>query len=395
MHGSISGLSELILVVDPIELNQDTVTRIAQLLQSHISCHNISENCITEALCNLIRAISSSKLHLLYENIDVCAKFFVTMFDKFQHFHVSLQDSLVTALQLFSSVYSVDILPNILHGLKTQHWGLITALTCIPIPRESRSEICALLRPLCLTARLPETRKASVSALVSLSPADDAENISALLTAFKSDYQVDNRGDIGSIVREEAMLGIFHIHERSEGTLQLKHEFLEEVLGQAVEKLDRIRFASRDVLASKVYLADDTILRSTIESVQDWKTPDSVIPVISTLVNVPVFRRRILRGLAYSVGGSSATVASIAFNVLLEQMATPATALPLLEELVDLANEFRGSLRIALPVLTTISQILAHGVVSEETIARTIFECVRSQLKVKRCMKVVSLVASM
>lgn len=75
----------------------------------------------------------------------------------------------------------------------------------------------------------------------------DAATIEALLRCLK-DHTTDQRGDIGSLVRLEAIRGVAAVVKRGMHFLSDLKGLISKVCGLAVEKLDKVRLQASDCL---------------------------------------------------------------------------------------------------------------------------------------------------
>lgn len=76
-------------------------------------------------------------------------------------------------------------------------------------------------------------------------PLDDLEWVAKHLRAFLDDYTTDNRGDIGSLIRSEAINGVDSILDLKINTgisAPYLNSLMASVARLAAEKLDKIRF---------------------------------------------------------------------------------------------------------------------------------------------------------
>lgn len=68
------------------------------------------------------------------------------------------------------------------------------------------------------------------------------------LISLMSDYSIDFRGDVGSFIRESAMTSLCQLKHHLDEAQVLRVQL--EILGQAVDRLDRVRWCSYELLSN-------------------------------------------------------------------------------------------------------------------------------------------------
>lgn len=191
------------------------------------------------------------------------------------------------------------------------------------------------------------------------------------------DYTSDNRGDVGSWVREAAMsamhevlvtLGSDHIAEHGAIKL-LAQKSLSQCVRQASERIARVRETAGSLLQKLTPLIASAGIPAAQQvssalsglSSEDFATGQA-LPSLATLVSVPDLRQDILVGLAFSIGGLDAQLAEAASEALVDAIAALDTSSDILKALGDdfvaIWSRNVQSSRLALPLLTTAELLL-------------------------------------
>ena len=204
--------------------------------------------------------------------------------------------------------------------------------------------------------------------------------LSACLVGCR-DYATDNRGDVGSWVREAAMRGVGRIvqavtdvsFDKSLASVLLPTPLLDEcvaaLLQQAVEKIDRVRECAGQVLQSLVErgslqsAAHSALLEDTFRAKPrrvDWSVPAETFPTLVPLLSCPAFRPSLLTGLVVSVGGLTESVVRHSTAALSDYLSAAdadncdGAAIGL----VAVLQRFRGQARVVVPCFKTLSTLL-------------------------------------
>ena len=207
----------------------------------------------------------------------------------------------------------------------------------------------------------------------------------AACVAGLGDYATDNRGDVGSWVREAAMRsGEALLAQLAAGPQaaepQLVAAFVCAVLKQAVEKIDRVRECAGLTLQrvlrhsppvqhvpqrAELERALAVCLGSSAAAV-DWSAPSVSFPLLCPLLSVPAFTFPLLSGLVLAVGGLTESVVRQSSSALLQQLSEAggeqrqAVAL----QLVRVLTAGRGQARVVVPALRTAELLLSSGSLS-------------------------------
>ncbi|KTW32297.1 uncharacterized protein T551_00388 [Pneumocystis jirovecii RU7] len=147
-----------------------------------------------------------------------------------------------------------------------------------------------------------------------------------------NDYSTNLTGDVGSWVRKESMISIFHILEIAFNyndyflTDTIFHSIIGSLLKQTVEKLDSIREIAGVQLTNIVSLCRNkkiSYLSESIEFIEDvlkkihnWKVLEDIIPNIIQLLCIKRYQDYILIGLINSIRGNESLVKQIEKHVI-------------------------------------------------------------------------------
>ncbi|GAB4861905.1 hypothetical protein Ancab_037161 [Ancistrocladus abbreviatus] len=237
---------------------------------------------------------------------------------------------------------------------------------------------------------------------------------SVMQSLFKAleDYSVDNRGDVGSWVREAAMDGLErcsyilsrrdafssrselegqeHIagndmhndHERSQlFDTDLATKLIEGIAKQAVEKMDKIREAAAKVLQrilhNKTIYVPCIPYREKLEEIipneqgLNWVEPTFSYQRFVQLLQFGSYRRSVLSGLVIAIGGLQDSLRRASLAALLEylQEAKPgdikesgSRELILSREIFWVLQQYRSCDRVVIPTLKTIEILFGKKV---------------------------------
>ncbi|KAI9208793.1 armadillo-type protein [Polychytrium aggregatum] len=127
------------------------------------------------------------------------------------------------------------------------------------------------------------------------------------------DYSVDNRGDVGSWVRQSSVEGLCALVYLLKGAgLQeqyLSQHRIKQILGaviqQSVEKIDRVRDAAGNALIKLTAVLEEGAELGRIlegETIY-WAYPEEVFPRMVRVLEMPDYRAHFIRGMVVSVGG--------------------------------------------------------------------------------------------
>ena len=179
----------------------------------------------------------------------------------------------------------------------------------------------------------------SICRTVGVSPGGVAPELlgevySCLFEGLKN-YSIDNRGDIGAVVRETSMRVLASLSQQV--VAQQRELFREEwcvdmlcgLIKQANEKIDRIRYVACSSIISLVHTESTEIphiphlsqLREIFPTdPSDLITPTQSFSVTVRAINLDTYRKSVLSGLVISIGGVAESVIRAASSSLLGQI---------------------------------------------------------------------------
>ena len=200
------------------------------------------------------------------------------------------------------------------------------------------------------------------------------------------DYTIDNRGDVGSWVREAAMGALVRCLAAAR-TVQVAHggppvsgeltaRVFAGLLKQALEKIDRVRGAAGAHLAGLLYATPDdgaahvAALKARIPEgeVVNWAAPSESFPRLVPLILVEPLMEQGLEGLVVSAGGLDNTLGKVATTALLEVLkggaegggGGPAARGRLMRCLLGIFQRHQKDPRITLPLLKLLDTLFAR-----------------------------------
>ncbi len=191
------------------------------------------------------------------------------------------------------------------------------------------------------------------------------------------DYTSDNRGDVGSWVREAAMSAMHDVlatlgstHIAKHGTVKLlAQKSLSQCVRQAAERIARVRETAGILLqklapllaAAGISSAQPVAGALSTLSSEDFATGQALTS-LATLISVSELRHDLLLGFAFSIGGLDAQLAEAASEALVDALATLDTNIEILKgvgtDFVAIWSRHVQSSRLALPLLTTAELLL-------------------------------------
>ena len=272
--------------------------------------------------------------------------------------------------------------------------------------RDAETRVCAVkgaagvARTLC--AAVTRARRVGGEAAAASAAATVAhETLRVCLRCIQEDYCVDNRGDVGSWVREAAMDAIPDLvvaaraaaaddaetggAETSE-TLspERAREIVCALLKQAAEKIDRVRAAAGAALASTLrgdearalaplrgVPAGEALLAAIPKSTSAaaWAAPSSAFPALAKLIaadddlcGLATYRRSLLEGFVVSAGGVGDSLGKAAGGALVTVLRDdPELQRDVFKTLVAILNDRAGVDRVTTPLLRVLDVCFSVG----------------------------------
>ncbi|KAL8555073.1 hypothetical protein ACS0TY_003029 [Phlomoides rotata] len=382
--------------------------------------------CISQAQVSLTEKIKRSLLDTLNENL--------------KHPNSHIQNAAVKALKYYIPAYLAlmenkgvnDIISRYLEQLTDPNVaarrGSALALGVLPFEFLTKGWKSVLMK-LCCSCEIednPEDRDAearvnAVKGLVSvcetLSEAGESSDFfsgedglalfpfirnEVMCCLFKAldDYSTDNRGDVGSWVREAAMYGLERCTyilckrdsiNKEEGPCDssnndqissyfdasLANDLVGSIVKQAVEKMDKIRESAARILQRIIYnkitfvphIPYREILEHIIpdEAELDWGVPTFSYHRFVQLFEVSCYSKYVMSGLVVSIGGLQDSLKKASLSALLDYLQTTVTedqddsrVLSLSTDILWVLKKYRKCDRVIIPTLKTIEILFSR-----------------------------------
>mmetsp|Transcript_15457 Transcript_15457/g.50826 ORF Transcript_15457/g.50826 Transcript_15457/m.50826 type:complete len:1003 (+) Transcript_15457:313-3321(+) len=392
------------------------------------------------AVCRFIECLSAIKLPL---DKKTAVGLHLSIDENLKHPTAEIQEAAARALKAFLASYRNDVVnPELLkrtvglYGpqLKANanaavRRGAALALGALP-PSLAAGGLSDALDALCAGSapeveadlRDAETRVNAVRALTALArsaaagaafggiPADTlSERVCGALIAALDDYCTDNRGDVGSWVREAAMGALASAvellcHLAGADALEARPELAASVYGalvkQGAEKIDRVREAAGAALAALLRnpataaaaphraALEKAVLPDGAESpAPAWAAPGTAFPAVVPLLACETYRLPLLAGLVVSVGGvgdslgKASTAALVAHIERVRKLGGEGGGgVP--DGLVETFAKFAKVDRVVVPLLRTLDALYARAALQGlEGFANAILESIKAELK--------------
>lgn len=212
-----------------------------------------------------------------------------------------------------------------------------------------------------------------------------SENLSQALHACLSDYTTDRRGDVGSLIRLEAIDATVVVLKRGLLCMRETQDIAARICGLAVEKLDKVRFRAWNCLRvnwgvfglganpqtyveywlSTRHLTNSS--KSLISDISQTSTIEYFLQLLSLCSQTSTqdwIRKPLLEGYVTSAGAGSESLlgaSRAAFNLYTESsdLTTLAT---LCTYLTDLLRDNISNDRLAVPILEFVAFLFEAGV---------------------------------
>ncbi|KAL8542770.1 hypothetical protein ACS0TY_003597 [Phlomoides rotata] len=214
------------------------------------------------------------------------------------------------------------------------------------------------------------------------------------------DYSTDNRGDVGSWVREAAMYGLERCTyilckkdsvNKEEGPCNssnndqissyfdasLANDLVGSIVKQAVEKMDTIRESASRILQrisyNKINFVPHIPYREILEHIipdeaeLDWGVPTFSYPRFVQLFEVGCYSKYVMSGLVVSIGGLQDSLKKASLSALLDYLQTTVTedqddsrVLSLSTDILWVLQKYRKCDRVIIPTLKTIEFLFSR-----------------------------------
>ncbi|KAL9142098.1 hypothetical protein ABFS82_14G146900 [Erythranthe guttata] len=205
-----------------------------------------------------------------------------------------------------------------------------------------------------------------------------------MCSLFKAldDYSTDNRGDVGSWVREAAMDGLekcTYILCTRDSTNQEKDSYFDPVLAndlvggilkQAVEKMDKIRESAAKILQRILYNKTTFVPhipeRDTLENIVPdeadfkWGVPTFSYPRFVQLLQFDCYSKYVVSGLVISIGGLQDSLKKASLTSLLDYLLDDSRQFSLSIDILWVLQKYRRCDRVIIPSLKTIEILFSR-----------------------------------
>mmetsp|Transcript_3749 Transcript_3749/g.23580 ORF Transcript_3749/g.23580 Transcript_3749/m.23580 type:complete len:1267 (-) Transcript_3749:1594-5394(-) len=420
-HGAVCGVAEaLIGLAEFIELKDledtriDSITNILVRVVDAKLCRGKGGELMRTAICKLILSISMIKLPV---RADFLAQAQSILDENLAHPNSEIQKVAAEGLRVFLRTYFIadhgyaqTLVSKYCSWLSTKdnpprRRGGALALAAIPASLYADSSLLQeATSALCSSSTLggdscqedAETRVNSVKAIgemygnlrreSSTSPTQAItaamyEQVFSTLLLALDDYSVDNRGDVGSWVREAAIKSMeeFLAIDRdiyAAGGVVDRHRIetlaLGQLVKQALERIDRLRGFAGSTVATLLQSQSTLVCYAAhVEELQgilletgscepiNWSSPAESFPRLVKLIAFEAYRKQVMSGLVLSIGGLCQHLSSIASDALFAYM-SEASAPPLPELAQTLLEVWRptsGVDRITVPLMNTLDKL--------------------------------------
>lgn len=213
------------------------------------------------------------------------------------------------------------------------------------------------------------------------------EVMDTLLKAL-DDYSVDNRGDVGSWVREAAIHGLEkctyilckkagdHNNDSFSSLFDsnLANRLIGGIVKQGVEKMDKLRETAAKALQRILYHETVTVpfilYREKLEEIipnQEglrWAVPTFSFPRFVQLLGFPCYSKGVMSGLVISAGGLQKSLKEASFSALLQYLGEgeaneqrPKES-AMCDDILWILQEYKKCDRVIVPCLKTIEELL-------------------------------------
>ncbi|CAH9148224.1 unnamed protein product [Cuscuta epithymum] len=427
-HGATLALGEVILALHKCgyRLSSDLQKQVASVVPAIEKARlyrGKGGEIMRFAVSRFIECISSVHVHLTG---TAKRSLLDTLNDNLKHPNSQIQGASVAALKSFIPAYlvakedkpSIDILKKYLEQLSEPNAAARrgSALAVGVLPFECLAKgwkiVLSKLSRACEIEENPEDRDAearvnAVKGLVlacqtltqaeQLSAFFSEEDYDSLFSVIKNeviqsllraldDYSVDNRGDVGSWVREAAIEGLekcsYILCKRgSKGTLYFDEDLATCIVGgivkQATEKLNKLRELAGNTLQRILYNKEIFVpfipYRERLENVVPndtdlkWGVPAFSYPRFIQLLGIDCYSKYVVSGLVISVGGLQDSLRKATIAALMDYLQSPedhngSREQSLSNDILWVLQAYKRCDRVITPTLKTIEILLSKKI---------------------------------
>lgn len=346
LHGALLGLAESLPFAPT--LNGQIMERIRALVPKvgQISWQGKAGSLKLAATCRLVASLGSNHRLGAVESSD---KYLSVVVEALKSSNEKIQRagcSAAVGVSVASDENRSRILSAIASNMTQPGFALAASVV------RSRTSTEEILKTMA-GATMPESRRNAahaVGAMVSNGDMDLEAGFAALIVAG-TDYEVDDRGDVGSWVREAAMSAMADLVCKVEDE-GMATKAVAVLLRQFVERIDR----TRDVAAVALRTVFDTDARFTdvaaaLEDAVDEPTADRAFAVAANLLTIDRVQQDVLLGLVASAGGLGPQ-ASLASETMRNCVG--------IEQILTLYVTNRVDKRLSVPLVASMEMVVAQ-----------------------------------
>ncbi|KAG7398260.1 hypothetical protein PHYBOEH_011433 [Phytophthora boehmeriae] len=416
-HGALVSIAELLMALVQIPVFLDgELQKEMKMLPIEIDKRRLFRGrggeMIRGAVCNVIEVISNARLSLSFAHVK---KYLTTLEECFVNPNESVREAAIDAFGAFTAQYCPkifgkgspahvkymqDLIPRFINSgimviSKDNGVSVVVPnpnvaarrgyLRAIGVAAKELVQPCmkdvlnavmgaASLQEKATEDEDPGSRVAAVQALVDLSSRPQTELdlycmediiVETLIKCVHCDYRVDERGDVGSWVRKEAMFGALskQLAEKLDNMRMTAGSIIFRLLHSTSPRVDGI--PDRFQLENQIFPSSLAV---------NWSMAHDTFPLVVKMMDIPEFMEEVAAGLVVSVGGLTESVVKASKTSLFEWVRTHLQSkdFGLLSRfsffLVTLLSRHHHDDRVTIPLMKTMASLL------ESNLLRFLFE---------------------
>lgn len=400
-HGAIAAVAELMPAViltacsNVVTEDRYDIANILPAVQKARLEKGKGGEVMRGALCRLAETTCAVGIPLT-ENGEAKETILALIYDNLKHPSADIQKAAAAALSAYAlrhlpvptdavltSTVDVFIKELLLPGRTSSPFarrGAALALKALPTPlieAKLPDVVDALVEAATLESEIErrdvETRVNAVDALcqIVLSAKEYQEQAIATFQAALEDYSSDNRGDIGSWVREAAMRSMTAVLLSRQHEEEIIVTAVSSMLKQAVERLGRLRACAIRCCVSLLPLLnnDDNLQSDLIEALPKntmqsdaVSDADVIPPLVVTLLGRKSLQVPLLEGLIPSIGGLDPHLSKMSADALVEaiQIVSKEDMYAFLDSFLHIWQKCSRVQRMSTPLLVTAELLLSR-----------------------------------
>ncbi|XP_022244717.1 tubulin-specific chaperone D-like [Limulus polyphemus] len=212
---------------------------------------------------------------------------------------------------------------------------------------------------------------------------ENIDRVYGCLLAGMKDYTLSNRGDIGAMVREAAMVAVQEVTlqvSKSDVLLitkEISSQLFCALIQQNVEKIDRIRLVAGTAFSTLLHSSPQVpniphrndlvqVFSQDVCHKVNWAAPAETFPLFMMLLCLKTYTYSLLRGVCVSVGGLTESLVKYSRASLLFYLNSVQNDMDtfnyICETLLKVFKNNLGKDYVTIPFLKTVDHLLAAGV---------------------------------